>query len=441
MARLTDLLFIPQAVMHFYKPGTLLLSLALAPMFCPAQSLKETVLMALRQYPSISAAQAKVTSTQADITRAQAGHWPQLSWSGTQSHYRDNTLNDRWTHAPTLSLNLWSGWRIQSDVRRSQALALASQQQLQTTHDDVALLATEAYLQWAHQRQMVRLAEENWITHEKILADFQKIADVDPGRRIDLNQAEVRFENARLSVLRSLNDLSSASQRMRRVLKGELPQEPSGLMFAPVTSYESAEQALEGLNSKHPVIANLLAEIDAAQANVQAAQAQYSPTLNLTHTKLINPVGPSGPYTTQLQLNIPLVDGGTTRGHVGMARANLEALQHNLSETRLVLEEKLLTAWADAQSARQRAEIGWQQTLTAKDLTAGYRQQFQVGRRSLLDLLNIQSDYFAYQSNALNAVVEYRIAQARILATLGELALAYTGAAPETPAIPTPPQN
>ncbi len=427
--------------MQFFKSGTLLLSLALAPMFCPAQSLKETVLMALRQYPSIPAAQAKVTSAQADITRAQAGHWPQLSWSGTQSHYRSDTLSDHWAQTPNLSLNLWSGWRIQSDVERSQALALASRQQLQTTHDDVALLATEAYLQWAHQRQMVRLAEENWATHEKILTDFQKIADVDPGRRIDLNQAEVRFENARLSVLRSFNDLNGARQRMRRVLMGELPEEPSGLSFIPTTTYNTAEQALQGLNSKHPVVASLLAQIEAAQASVRYAQAQYSPTLNLTHTRLIYQVGPAGPYTTQLQLNVPIVDGGTARGNVGVARANLEALEHNLSETRLLLEEKLLTAWADAQSARQRAEIGWQQTLTARDLTDGYRQQFQVGRRSLLDLLNIQSDYYTYQSNAYNAVYEYRIAQARILATLGELAQAYTALAPEPGTGTTPSQD
>lgn len=414
--------------MHFLPSSTVILSLALAPIFCSAQSLKETVLTVLRQYPSISAAQAKVASTQADIIRAQAGHWPQLTWTGTQHHAHSETQKDHWTQAPNISLNLWSGGRIQSDVQRSIALDEASRQQVRITHDDVALLATEAYLQWAHQRQMVRIAEENWAAHEQIFRDFQKIAEVDPGRRIDLIQAEVRFDNARLSVLRSFNDLSHAQQRMRRVLMGDLPEEPSGLDFAPVTTYSTPESALEGLNSRHPVIANLQAQIEAAQAGVRYAQAQYAPTLNLTHTKLVYPIGPTGPYTTQLQLTMPLWDGGTTRGQVGVAQANLEALQHDLVETRLLLEEKLRTAWTDTQSARQRAEIGWRQTLVAQNLSAGYRQQFLVGRRSLLDLLNIQSDQYTYQTHAFQAMYEYRIAQARILATLGELALAYSAA-------------
>lgn len=424
--------------MHFLKPSTWVISLALIPSLCAAQSLKETVQIALRQYPAISAAQAKAEAAQADITRARAGHWPQLSWTGTQSHYQSGIASNHWAQAPNLSLNLWSGWRIQSDVERSQALALASQQQLNMARDDIALLATEAYLQWAHQRQMLKLAEENWATHEKIRSDFQKIVNVDPGRRIDLNQAEVRFENAQLTVLRSLNDLTAAEQRMRRMLMAELPDEPSGLSFSPKPVYATSDQALEVLGSRHPVLANMLAQIEAARASVQYAKSQYSPTVNLTHTKLIYPTGPDGPYVTQLQLNIPLIDGGTAKGNVGVAQANLEALQHNLSETHLLLKEKVLTAWSDAQISRQRAEVGFQQTLTAKDLTEGYRQQFQVGRRSLLDLLNIQSDYYTYQSNAFNAVVDYRISQARILATLGELAQAFTAPDALQPANPGP---
>jgi adhesin transport system outer membrane protein len=68
-----------------------------------------------------------------------------------------------------------------------------------------------------------------------------------------------------------------------------------------------------------------------------------------------------------------------------------------------------------------------QQVSSGKNLVQGYEMQFKVGRRSLLDLLNIQNDYYTYQSNAINARFEERIAQARILASLGRLALSYQG--------------
>ena len=106
--------------------------------------------------------------------------------------------------------------------------------------------------------------------------------------------------------------------------------------------------------------------------------------------------------------------------------ANLQALESDLQETRLVLSEELAAAWASWRSATSRADVGEQQTRTAQDLAHGYGLQFRVGRRSLLDLLNIQSDLFTYQSNAATAQHESRLAQARILASLGQLANAYS---------------
>ena len=111
-----------------------------------------------------------------------------------------------------------------------------------------------------------------------------------------------------------------------------------------------------------------------------------------------------------------------------MAQANLKALESTLKETRLILSEQLSTYWSDWLSSSNRAEIGQQQTQTAKELAYGYGQQFRVGRRSLLDLLNIQSDLYTYQSNAATAIHESRIAQERIMATLGQLANAYVQA-------------
>lgn len=411
--------------MRLSTPRTWCLAAAMLPMLCPAQSLQEAVWMALAHYPSIASAKAKTQAAQADITRAQGAHWPQLSWTGTYSDYRNDGLPNRWTQTPVLSLNLWSGGRIQSDVERAQALTKASQKQEFITRDDVALLASEAYLQWAHHKQMVALAQDNLVTHEKILRDFRTITQVDPGRRIDLNQAQVRYDNAQLALLRNETDMRVAAERLARMLMAPAPPEPSGLEFSPPMTYETLAQAQTQLNDSHPVIARLLAQREAALASVRYVQAQNAPTVNLTHAKSTTPGLAEGQFVTQLQLNLPLFDGGTTRGAVGAAAANVQALEADLIETRLVLNEQLAGAWASWVSSQNRADMGLEQTRTARSLAYGYEQQFRVGRRSLLDLLNIQSDLFTYQSNAATALHEARLSQARILASLGQLAQAY----------------
>jgi adhesin transport system outer membrane protein len=118
-----------------------------------------------------------------------------------------------------------------------------------------------------------------------------------------------------------------------------------------------------------------------------------------------------------------------------VATANLQALESDLKETRLILNEQLATVWASWVSYKIRAEMGQQQTRTAQDLAQGYGQQFRVGRRSLLDLLNIQSDLYTYQSNTATALLESRLSQIRILANLGQLASTWT-LAPGARALP-----
>lgn len=402
------------------------LAVVILPMGGLAQSLQEAVQIALNQYPAIGQARARTEAAQAEIIRSKAPHRPQFSWSGSYNDYRTSSLSNRWAQAPTLSLNLWSGGRIKSDIERAEALANASQFLQKMTRDDVAFLSSEGYLQWAHFKNMVILAKENLAQHEKILNDFQKIAAVDKGRRLDLNQAQVRFDNARLTLMKSEAEMASAMHRVGRVLNTPLPAEPTGIEFSPPLPYNSLDRALESLNAQHPVIANLKAQLVAARASVRYAKAQNSPTVDLTHTKVTSAGFADGKFVTQLQLNIPLYDGGSSKGVVGVAQANLKALEFTLEETQLALNEELKTNWTQWTSSNQRAELGKKQTQTAKDLASGYGQQFQVGRRSLLDLLNIQSDLYTYQSNAATAQHEARIAQERILANLGQLANLYT---------------
>ena len=75
--------------------------------------------------------------------------------------------------------------------------------------------------------------------------------------------------------------------------------------------------------------------------------------------------------------------------------------------------------------------MGARQVLTGQVLVDGYFKQFQAGRRSLLDLLNVQSDLYAYRNNALSAGYDEHLARARVTAASGKLAAAYqSGAAP-----------
>lgn len=394
-----------------------------------AQSLHEAVLISLAQYPAILAAQSRVTAAESDIIRAQSAHWPQLAWTGTYSAYGTSEVSNNWIQSPTVSMNLWSSWRIQSGVERSRALADSGRQQQRITRDDVALLATEGYLNWAHQQDMVRLAKDNLAQHQRILGNIGQIVEADSGRRIDYTQAQVRLTNAELALKQSTADLAIAQERLNRMLLGRLPDKPSGLDFVVGVNPKSSEEALLALNDTHPSISRQIALVNAAQATLKGARAQYGPSVDVTYGKQTTQGLGQGSYLTQVVVSVPIFQGGATYGAVGTAAAELQASEHSLAETRLVLRERLLVSWAEWLSAQSRSTQGLAQVNTAKGLIWGYWQQFQVGRRSLLDLLNVQNDLYTYQVNAANAKYEATVSRARVLAAMGKLANDYTLAA------------
>ena len=57
----------------------------------------------------------------------------------------------------------------------------------------------------------------------------------------------------------------------------------------------------------------------------------------------------------------------------------------------------------------------------------GYKLQFELAKRSLLDLLNVQNDHYSYRSNMISNEYDYRIARFRLVASMGLLSRAYGG--------------
>ncbi len=410
------------------SPYCIAAALAFSSSVVSAQDLRQAVLIALNQYPTILAAQSKLDAAGSDITRAQGAHWPQVAWVGTQNAYNSGNVTNNWIQSPSISLNVWSGWKIQADVERTQALAEAGRSQQRITRDDVALLATEGYLNWARALDLLKLARDNMLAHARIRDDIKKIVDVDQGRRIDLDQAQVRFENAKLSVEQRESDLTAATQRLNRMLLGQMPSHPTGVDFEPGVAPASSKIAVNLLDDSHPVISQQIALVDAARAAVRSARSEFSPNVNVTYTKQTYQGTGQGDYLAQLVVSIPIFSGGASYGGVSSAQSNLEAAEFNVQETRLILRERLVSTWAEWVSAKERKTMSAKQIKIGQDIVEGYWKQFLVGRRSLLDLLNVLGDLYSYETANTGAKFDALISRARIMSLTGKLANAYQSA-------------
>ncbi len=399
-----------------------------------AQSFSEVVQNALAMYPGIQAAKAKTEAARADIDRARSAHYPQISYGYTRNSYASGSLPstvEANTRSPSLRLNLWSGGRIEADAKRAEALTESSVFAEASTRDDVALLAAEAYINWARSIELFNLAAKNLESHSVTLEDIRKIVAVDTGRQIDLQQAQVRMDNAALIKLQRETELSQARQRLMRFWLGQLPIRPVGLTEALSANGRlgqvprSVDQVLSVVTDDLPVVAQQVKQVQAAEKAVSMARGQYSPTVDFTSARQLNLSGVA-PYKqdtfSQVQVNMPLYSGGSTSAAVDAAVGQLKAAQYALDEARLIAREKATVAYHEWQSAQGRSTQGASQAKVGDKVVDGYRQQFRLGRRQLLDLLNIQAEAFGYQSTATTAFYDEQVARARLLAVTGDLA-------------------
>jgi outer membrane protein len=390
-----------------------------------AQNMQEAVQIALQQYPSILAAQANERGAIADITRAQGAHWPQVAWSGTYNTYNAPGIPNNWIQSPTVSINLWAGGRIQADVEQSRARAESGRQQVNITRDQVALTAVQGYLNWSRSLEMQRIATENLAAHRRIYQYISTIVQVDVGRQVDLEQAKGRMDNAALSLEQSQAALADANARLRRMLLGRVPTEPKGIEHIPGQLPTSLENALSYTGETNPVIAQQIAQIHAARANLASARSQHSPQVNATYGKQTYQGCAQGDYVAQLTVTVPIFQGGTIYGSIQTAQAQLEAAEHNLKDTQLTLKESVRSSWSNWKSSENRIKTTVGQVRSGSAVLNGYWEQYRIGRRQVLDLLNAQSDLYNYQVNRVAAKYDALNFRATILANIGRLANSY----------------
>ena len=388
-----------------------------------AQSLAEVVREALAQYPAVRAARALAASRDSELDRAKAARWPVVGIGATA--FEQEAVPRRLVATPQAQYTVYAGGGIEAGIARAEALQRAAQGKTASTLDEVGLQAAEAYIAWARQLEIAHLARENLQALQRIRDDVRRIVEVDAGRMVDLSQAEVRVNAAALVVEQREGELAQAAARLARYWPRPLPARPEGLDEEPGGRPASLGEALAYAGERHPLLAQGLAQAQAAEAALTQARAQMRPRVELQVAHQLNPYTLRPGLNTQLQVNMPVFDAGSGVAGVAAADAQARAARATADEQALLVRERITAAWSEWQSALRRQALHDRQDLAATKVVEGYQLQFRLARRSLLDLLNVQAEAHGYAVAAAGARAEARLARFRLAAALAELGRTY----------------
>ncbi len=391
-------------------------------------NLEKTVEKTVLSNPEVRARFQDFQSTLEGQNVTQGGLLPQISAQGwTGREWRGSTSEEeaaRWGRSGySLQLRqlLFDGFSTINTVKQLGFEKLSGYYELLATVDNLATEATSAYLDVQRYREMERLAQENFTVHENTLKQLRERQESGVGRGVDLEQANGRLALAQSNLMTETNNLNDVSQRYRRIV-GEFPA--ATLLDAPDVSGSLPKNPKDFMGSlrSNPAILSKQALVQAAQAGVSSAKGYHAPTLELQAATGKDRAQPGTPYrdaqssNVQLVLSYNLFRGGSDQARVRQTTAQAYAARDVRDYTCRNVQQDLSVAWNNIIKLREQLPfLREHETATSKVRTA-YMQQFQIGERSLLDLLDTENELFDSRRALANAEFDLKKAEYRWLA-------------------------
>lgn len=395
-------------------------------------TLKEAAQAAVLKSPEVLARWHTFRESSEEAGVARGGFLPKLDYSvasGRQKTEQKEVGTDlsynRNDQTLVLRQMLFDGFATSSEVKRLGRAKLVRYYELLDASENVALEAGRAYLDVVRYRQHVALAEDNYIQHQAAYEQLKQRAASGVGKRVDVDQAASRLALADVNLTTAYANLHDVTARYVRIV-GE---QPGKALLAP-TGWNNgfpgdAGAALTTAMKRNPALRASVENIEAAQYDLEGRRSAFMPKLDFVASTNKNSnyedAGSRTDKIAELRLNFNLFNGGSDLARNRQYRERKDVALDLREKACRDMRQTLSIAYNDTLRLNdQMSHIRTQVSLLEKT-RAAYRDQFNIGQRSLLDLLNTQNEYFDARRTLANAEADLAISYMRSYASMGQL--------------------
>lgn len=424
----------------FVLSGALLMMIDIAPRAASAQVSTEDLAAAYQQAavssPIIAQARSQLDMALAGKPLARSAVLPHLnafaSGGINTAHvtgFGAQTISTGYhsdVFSASLTESLFNGQSLvalkQSDdqVQAAEA-ALAYAQQL------VALEVTQAYFGVLQAQANERVTQQQVDLLSSIYNQTSTSLKVGTGDIITVQEAQAQRDAAIAEWIAAKNAVAIAKSQLER-----LTHNPVGALRDVTTLQavgpqpDTADAWVAAALKSQPLLRQARANLHLAEQQVQYAERARWPTLTLSGVgqhaagTLIPPVA-IDQVGASLNLSIPIFEGGHTRASIHQAQALARAGRENVSNTQDQIKLDTQTAFFDLESSVAQYRAAQQSVSSAKVSLDGTRKGYEIGSRSIIDLLTATTNYAAAQRNYYLALYTQLVARTQLKAAAGVL--------------------
>ncbi len=395
-------------------------------------TLKDAVERAILQNPEVKLRFHNLEAAEQERKAAEGGWFPRIDFEAATGAY--NTLSPSLASALGYSGNrasiqlrqtLFDGFATSEEVRRLSYSQQATYYELISASNQTGLETARAYLDVLRYRDLLVLAASNYTTHLEVHNRLEEKVKAGVGRRVDLEQASGRLALAESNWLTEASNLHDVSARYQRLV-GELPATTLAPAETLQATVASAPKFLDAAVKKNPDFLGAVSTIRAYRADSSVKRAANMPTLEFRarQSQETNQSGVMGDYrdtALELVLNYNLYRGGADRARIKQYLFKLDSAFDLRDKACRDIWQTGQIAYNDSTRLALQIQLLAQHELSTSKARQAYQQQFDIGQRSLLDLLDTENELYQARRALSNAEYDQKLAHVRLLAIDGTL--------------------
>ncbi len=394
-----------------------------------AETLADAMRAAYRNNPTLNADRARQRGTDELVPAAKSGWRPTVNADATISRRHTNSNFDDKQHTDSTTVNIqlsqpiFRGFRTVNGIKSAKATVSAGRQQLLATEQSVLFNVAAAYLAVVRDRQILSIRQQNVTNLQKQARAAQARFDAGEVTRTDVSQARARVSGAQGDVASAQSNLQGSIAAYENVVG----RKPGKLKYSRIGKIpRSLETALATAQEINPRILAAAFVREAARFDVKVAKGELLPELNLRALgsrtdKLDNGHGFEESATVSGVLSVPLYQGGREYANIRQTKQTASQRQIQIIEATRSVREQVTAAWYALISSAQAITAAKAQVAAAALALDGINQEYLVGSRTTIDVLNAQQEVLSARLGLISAEYAQMISNYQLLQAMGKL--------------------
>lgn len=420
------------SILSYFGRVSLVSGLLFTPLIAmSASSVEQAIKRAVEKNPEVQASWHNFLSSRENTSRASAEYGPTLDFYADYSlqhkSYIENENFDGASAKLLFSQMLYDGKRTENNVTLFKNDELVRYFSVLDSVEDTALEAYVAYQDVLRYRELTLIAQQNYNSHLEVYKKIFSGVETGHTRGADLEQINGRLALAKSNLLTEKANLNDVSLRYSRIIGlapgKEMKESDLDTSILPKSIQDVMAEAYKHNANFHAAIRN----IHSKQSKVNAERSDLNPRLDLTAQYGVQTYDDQGYDNSQqdgrvaIEFRYNLYDGDRSSSAIKGVQEEVNRAIYLREKACVDMRQTLQIAYNDVKKLSDQLPILDQHRKASNRVRVAFHDQFSINKRTLLDLLDTEIEFFQSSRAFSNARYDRNISIAKTLAEMGSL--------------------